>query len=231
MKNSFSERFKITFGIMSAFLIMFGVYGFTQPKNQIKKMDKIKKQYKDYQLHTTLSEYKRHSSSTELDWTVTQCQSLSVDSNGFQTFHKTDDSFYSNANPDKSPHGDKVYKLYVKKYDEYLSNDSTGQSIGQTLVKETWNVRPVTEDDPPFLPRIQSKIDGKLYTPTSVSELFIMYKEDKTAENDLGWVYGSVSLEDKNAVPLLYNDAKLSSCISCHSKTKYDRIFGVKKNE
>ena len=100
-------------------------------------MNKIKRQYKDYQLHTTSTEVKKHSSSREFDWTVYLCYSPPVDSLGYQTFHKIDDSFYSNTNPNKSPHGDKVYKLYVKNYDEYLSNDSAGQSIGQTIVKET----------------------------------------------------------------------------------------------
>ena len=79
-----------------------------------------------------------------------------------------------------------------------------------------------------MLTQIQSKIDAKFYTPTTVSELFIMYKEAESKDNDQGWVYGSVRLEEKNAIPLIYNHAKLSSYISCHSKTKYDRIFGVK---
>ena len=77
---------------------------------------------------------------------------------------------------------------------------------------------------------VKSLNDGKWYIPTTVSELFIMYKKKETLQNDKGWVYGIISLENKETKPTVLANGKISSCISCHKGTKYDRIFGVNNN-
>ena len=142
---------------------------------------------------------------------------------------KIDSAFISNVNKSQSPHGDKLYKLYIKDYDAYIRNAPDGQPIVQVIVKETWNVKEIVYDSlNTTMQQIQSKNNGKWYRPTTVSELFIMFKENENASNDKGWNYGIYSLENKGEKPLMQNDLKMSACINCHKENKYDRIFGTK---
>jgi hypothetical protein len=121
-----------------------------------------------------------------------------------------------------------LYKLYIKDYGPYVWGVEKDQPIGQVIVKETWNVKEVVYDSlNKDIPQIRSRNDNKWYTPTTVSEVFIMYKEKQDSSNDKGWNYGNVSIEDKIRKPMLFNDRKLSTCIRCHVNTKYDRVFGV----
>jgi hypothetical protein len=141
--------------------------------------------------------------------------------------HKHDSLFISKADSIKSLHGDKLYKLYVKDAESYNNGHGKQQPIGQVLVKETYNVEEVSKDKiakNEFI--IQSKKNAKWYKPTTISELFIMYKEKESLANDKGWVYGIIDMEGKKKNPVVLSNGKISSCISCHKETKYDRIFG-----
>jgi hypothetical protein len=201
-------------------------FSFKLRKPGVAKLSAIAKEYKSYTMHKTGKIVV--TDSAKYKWTIALC---GRPTNGRNTgFHYgMDSNFMSKANKWLSPHGNKLYRLYVKNYDAYERNAPSGQPIGQVIVKETWHVQEIAKDSAHANePKVQSQIDGKWYTPSIVSELFIMYKERSRSDNDQGWSYGTYSIENPLLEPMLLNNVKLGSCISCHQDTKYDRIFGVK---
>lgn len=115
------------------------------------------------------------------------------------------------ASRDAGTHGRKVYFLYVKNRDDYLNRGN--QSVGQTLVKESWFPKAV--DDGQGSKRIE---------PDEKYALFIMTKlDDSTVNTDNGWVYGTVS-PDGNTVT---SSGRVRSCMECHQSTPNDRLFGL----
>ncbi len=192
---------------------------FRSSRGPVRKLNKIAKEYKKYWVYRERTAIK--DTAKYMKWAVALCSR--------PCYCIEHSSFVSNADVSLSPHGNKLYRLYIKDRESYLKNAPGGQPIGQILVKETWNVRGVVYDSTnDGRLQTQNKNDGKWYVPTTVSELFIMYKEEEREGNDKGWSYGTVSIEDKSKETLLLNDIKISSCISCHKDTKYDRIFGGK---
>lgn len=205
---------KITvFSLILLSVAAFYFMNFKNPDSQKEKLIQIAKEYKQYSLYNN----------GEDKWTIQMCAPHS------QTT-KIDDYHFSRTKATHSPHGDKLYKLFVKYINPYQDTMVKNQPLGQVLVKETWKVKEVNKDSAQLagLSIKQSKNDGKWYTPTTVSELFIMYKEKTNNTNDQGWVYGIVNLEkpEKNAAVL--SSGKISTCISCHQETKYDRMFGAR---
>jgi hypothetical protein len=215
---------KISLFVLLLLCIVFSAFNLLNDKEN--RLKGIALEYKGYRQHVDYQTV--ITDSAKYKWTIGMC-SVPKDMDKERGFHfKTDSSFISKADPAHSPHGNKLYKLYVKDYLSYSGNTPKGQPIGQVIVKETWNVKEVAYDSlNKGMVQVQSRNDGKWYTPTTVSELFIMYKETENADNDKGWNYGTVSIEDKNAKPMILNDRKLSTCIGCHTQTKYDRIFGI----
>src|SRR5687768_4775163 len=65
------------------------------------------------------------------NWTYSFCEPMT---NPF----KGDTMHMSFADPKKSPHGNLIYKLYVKDISTY--NAGIVQPEGQVLIKEVWNV-------------------------------------------------------------------------------------------
>ena len=163
--------------------------------------------------------------SSKYKWTIALCKYMGEDVMGYH--HEVDSTFYSRVNDSLSPHGNKLYKLFVKDQTSYDYIFNT-QPVGQTLVKETWNVKEIPRDSVSYFKDAkQNSNDGNWYTPTKVSQLFIMYKEEPSELNDKGWVYGIVDIEGSRK-PKVLSQGKISSCISCHQGTKYDRLFGNK---
>lgn len=192
-------------------------------------------QDQETQLIAIANEYKTYSQdvsvrtvvtdSSKYKWTIALCAYHGEDIMGYH--HEFDSTFFSKADTAVSPHGNKLYKLFVKDQSSYDFISRT-QPIGQTLVKETWNIKEVDQDSSSlYTDAILSENDGKWYRPSTVSQLFIMYKEEPNESNDNGWVYGIVDVESKSA-PKVLSRGKISSCISCHKGTKYDRLFGSK---
>jgi hypothetical protein len=193
---------------------------FIHTDTQQEHLLQIAGEYKTYHRHDHAIK-----DTASLKWTIQLCAPAAP------IQHETMDSFsFSKPSSVMSKHGNKLYVLYVKNMRSYEDTTKKIQPIGQVLVKETWNVREVPKDHvgKSGLAMKQSKNDGKWYTPVSVSELFIMYKEPKNKDNDEGWVYGIVNLEGKKSSATILENGKISTCISCHKETKYDRIFGVK---
>jgi len=190
---------------------------------------------RDNQLTVIASEYQTYSrnvdarivvtDSSKYEWTIALCGYYGEKTMGYH--HEVDSTFFSNADSIVSPHGNKLYKLFVKNKSSYEFL-SAAQPIGQTIVKETWNVKLISEDSLSLYDNaVLSKNDNHWYVPTTVSQLFIMYKETPSESNDDGWVYGIVDVES-SASPKVLSKGNISSCISCHKNTKYDRLFGRK---
>jgi len=209
----------------TAILFLIVLCGFTMTGGPNDELLKIAKEYKTYRQYVYTNIVV--TDSARYKWTIVLCALPPKGSDlGFRYEH--DSLLLSTAKVNLSKHGNKLYKLFIKDYDNYIRDPEYGQPTGQVIVKETWNVAE-TEYDSINKAKEQFKNwnDGKWYAPTSVSELFIMYKEEQKPTNDKGWVYAIVNLEDKAKQPTVLYSGNLSNCISCHKGTKYDRIFGV----
>ena len=214
---------KIFSTIFILWIILTGLTSLYKEKPE-NKLNKISKDYKKYELF----KYKNTDSLSILKWTISLCTAYKP-GNTTEYVHK--DSFLISTTPEiKNEHGNKLYKLYVKNIKSYSDTSEKVQPIGQVLVKETWNVQEINKNEllRSNKPLKKNKNDGKWYTPTTISELFIMYKEDLSPNNDNGWVYGIIKMDNSAKKPKILEDGKISRCIGCHKGTKYDRIFGVK---
>jgi hypothetical protein len=210
-------------------LVFTMISGFIKKEEQKDRLLEISNEYASYFRYDNSKMVITDSAASK--WSIPLCRSLNIaDSSKYGIKFISDSLHISRTSISSSPHGNKLYKLFVKDIKSY--NDSTikFQPIGQVIVKETWNVKTVDKDSVSqvTIPVKQSMNDGKWYTPTTVSELFIMYKERKSDKNDEGWVYGIVNLEAKSETAKILENGKISSCIGCHVGTKYDRIFGRK---
>jgi Cytochrome P460 len=198
---------------------------FGKKKTKRDKLKKIAKEYMYYEQKKKLQIIV--TDSAKYKWTIALCKAPKNFDMGWH--YKRDSLFISNADSVKSPHGNKLYQLFIRNRDAYSLADRDTQPIGQVIVKEVWNVQAIQHDTSKHsLSQIQSSNDGKWYTPTTVSQLFIMYKEKQDSTNDKGWVYGIVDIEDNKPKPVVLFEGKISTCMSCHANTKYDRMFGLK---
>jgi|GEM_PF-5335623 len=210
--------------VLALLMVCYALFGFKLSTTPVDRIREIVKEYKQYHLYKDLKVVV--TDSAKYQWSQPLCIHPS-DTRDHGYFIQRDSLFISDANEIKSPHGNKLYRLYIKSFDAYV-NDRVDQPEGQVIVKETWNVEEVVYDSLNMTrQQIRNNNDGKWYTPTTVSELFMMYKEKESQVNDKGWNYAVYSLEDKTKEPVLLNDIKISSCIGCHKDTKYDRIFGI----
>lgn len=209
--------------ILSLIILAVLTCGFSQSETPEERLVDIAKEYKTYPIN--IDSKLIVADSSKYKWTIALCSATQKGDLGYH--HEKNSVFFSQASPEKSPHGDKLYRLHVKNLEEY-QNIESGQPIGQTLVKETWNVQKVPEDSIYEYNFVrQSQKDSNWYRPVSVSQLFIMYKEAPSENNDEGWVYGIVDLENDED-PQVLSKGNISTCISCHKNTKYDRLFGRK---
>ncbi len=207
------------FSVLTAILIV--CLGFAVFPDHEDKLLNIAKEYKSY--NQKVSGELIITDTAKYEWTVAMCVTMSEEESGYHI--KMDSSFFSRPMAAKSPHGNKLYQLFIKNKSAY-DEIQTDQPIGQTLVKETWDVQQVNIDSlTHYLDAVQSENDSNWYRPVSVAELFIMFKEEPSKENDQGWVYGIVDLKNESE-PKILSQGNISSCISCHKDTKYDRLFG-----
>jgi hypothetical protein len=171
----------------------------------------------------------------QMEWTISLCAQYKPGNaqNPPASVYHSDSIFFSTASPAVSPHGNKLYQLFVKNYSSYAGSSSGPQPDGQVVAKETWTTRQV--DSGSFIATTlgarKNENDGKWYIPDRRSQLFIMYKEPESPDNDKGWVYGIVDLNENAALTAVVNHGKLSNCISCHVNTKYDRMFGKVRSD
>lgn len=129
-------------------------------------------------------------------------------------------------------HGNKLYYLFAKDIEHYLSQDGTESPEGQLLVMETWTSK---ISNPEARNRRTHSAGVRINPRTSVGEqvleigkrsnLYIMMKlESDAPDTDQGWVYGIVDAESKSVTAA----GNVLSCRRCHSGAKNDRLFGPK---
>ncbi|MCW3127179.1 MAG: hypothetical protein JWO03_2837 [Bacteroidetes bacterium] len=192
--------------------------------SQTKRLQKIAKEYSSYQI----TGKKSTKDDLEMEWAIQLCAPMRTAWSDTLYLREHTNKYNFSTADKPSPHGNKLYTLYVKDRDSYLSKDGKPQPHGQVLVKETWSVTKV--DSGYMTPgRIWAKKndnDGNWYIPGNRSNLFIMYKEKESDDNDKGWVYGIMDIDSAHTYPII-SQGKLSNCIGCHSHTKYDHIFGL----
>ena len=142
---------------------------------------------------------------------------------------------FSNANATLSPHGQKLYKLYVKDIASYKKNNYAAKSLffqpaGQSLVQETWDVRIIPNDSARFFKKAyQHPVDKQWYLPVKATQLFVMYKEAVSdTTNDGGWYYGVMDIAENRSSATVARQGLLSNCMGCHSSNK-DKVFGPEK--
>lgn len=156
---------------------------------------------------------------------------------------------------DSWTHGKKLFFLYAKYPLPIVFADNEAfpgvqrveNPIGQAVVKEAWIPEEVKDDGKPLKPvtrKVKVLKDGKLaeqketfvpyarkhgrlYHAKEMAGLFIMFKVDpEIPGTDNGWVYGTVTADGKTVT----GAGRLESCMKCHQKAPFDRIFGLPKD-
>jgi len=146
---------------------------------------------------------------------------------------------------DDGTHGQKLYFLFAKDAKAYQrlapARDEKGEikpglppsAAGQVLVKESWTHKEVDRASVPRLPDSGQPghrayppeyafAGDKTYRTDARAGLFVMLKLDpKTPDTDEGWVYATVSPENK-----VTSVGRVASCMECHVKNTIDRQFG-----
>jgi hypothetical protein len=125
-------------------------------------------------------------------------------------------------------HGRKLYYVFAKDRDAYLSrNNKTPAFAGQAVVKEAWEVQEVpanTNYDTTASPVRYLREAEKLYHAKQKTSLFIMYRTDPATPNtDNGWVYGTLSPDAQT----ITSAGRVQSCMNCHKQAPHERLFGI----
>jgi hypothetical protein len=147
----------------------------------------------------------------------------------------------ASAARDATPHGRKLYQLYVQDPEAYGARPTAklwepdpmdaraGARIEQGVVKRSYiPVRlEAPEIDPsPFDGLGPAEMDGELYAPGGDAGLFLMFRPmDAVAETDAGWVYATVTPEGE-----ITGAGRMASCMSCHTRHE-DRLFGLQPGD
>lgn len=146
-------------------------------------------------------------------------------------------------------HGRKLYYLFAKADREYWfypspngisksANEeiSSGQPVGQILIKEAFVPVPATgaeaasamtqadRDERRWLPPNFAITESELFRTGEPAGLFAMLKfASNTPGTDIGWIYATISPQGE-----ITSVGAVESCMACHVKAPYDRLFGPK---
>ncbi len=142
---------------------------------------------------------------------------------------------------DASAHGKKVYYIFARDKDAYLKLEpGDGVAVGQAVVKESWVAEEVIDckrgesssafpesETVPVTPPPGSVVQsgGRTYRAGDRSGLFILLREKPSADNDEGWVYGTVSADRKTVTSV----GRVESCVRCHSLAQHERLYGLRR--
>jgi hypothetical protein len=157
---------------------------------------------------------------------------------GCQSFSQADAARPSQVRESEamSEHGQKLYYLFAKEKQHYLELAQTPGPTheGQVIVKEAWTSIEIEAPTPPSsntvylsLPPIPYTItkEGKALQADEPASLFIMrYVGAAQPNTDNGWWYATVSPDKKTVTA----SGVISSCQGCHSRAKYQGLFGLK---
>ncbi len=159
---------------------------------------------------------------------------------------------------DQGTHGSKLYSLFARYRDEYLSHgDLRGRiSTGQAIVKQSWHAEEVTDakqrpgkqiDQSKMLHQVittdpKSKVPvvvddhfypyawrgEKVYKATTQADLFVMLKLDPKTADTDQGWVYATLTPDGKQVT---GAGKLESCMKCHLEAKHERLFGLKTEQ
>jgi len=146
----------------------------------------------------------------------------------------------------EAPQGDharKLYSLFAKDRLAYalLGKDGAKAAVRPIIVKESYAPESTKAANIPTPEaRLQVLQKGKitddhfdafvrdgevLYRAGALAGIFVMmHVGDATPDNDDGWVYGT--LTPRGEITSL---GKVASCMECHQRAKYGRLFGVRE--
>jgi len=129
-----------------------------------------------------------------------------------------------------TPHGEKLFQLYARDRDAYLRHIDVPQPSGQVIVKETLHVvavdphLPIDEDELRRSGNTLAFKDNQRWIAGAPEELFVMLKGDESdPETDRGWMYATTSSDGR----VVTSFGRVESCMSCHAKSPFDRVFGA----
>jgi len=114
----------------------------------------------------------------------------------------------ASASGDEKTHGKKLYYLFAKDRNAYVSPKEKTQPSGQVVVKESWTPAASSTREKPVA-------DAR-------GPLFIMMKTG-APESDGGWIYATTSPDRKTITA----SGKIASCMECHQEKTRDRLFGL----
>ena len=162
---------------------------------------------------------------------------------GYQTYARVDDELHwapglcrmpmpshprRSASMNLDTHGRKLYYVFAKDRDAYLSRQSkTPAIVGQAVVKEAWEAEAVPATTP--YDQAQSPVrylreQDQLFHAKQKSSLFIMFRLDPgTPQTDNGWVYGTVTADGQT----ITSSGRVQSCMGCHLEAPHERLFGI----
>jgi cytochrome c553 len=113
---------------------------------------------------------------------------------------------------DAGTHGRKLYYLYARERDAYLRGDAEAESVGQVLVKESFEARPAPS------------VGVGAMEPGDAYGLFVMARfAPGTPGTDDGWVYATFPPESTQPSVA----GRIESCMGCHVREGRGRLFGI----
>jgi hypothetical protein len=207
---------------------------------------KIQRQFLErlLEIARTYPSYRRENAAMDFKLAIRQCSFALTSAPSFPQDESPDLTVSSSR--DASTHGMKLYLLFAKLPlpNSVVDVPARWNPVGQSVVKETWLPEEIKDDGKPlkvvrrkvkvatnngleervekFVPYVRK--DFRLYHACKRAGLFIMFKVDpKTPGTDEGWVYGTVTADLKNVT----SAGTVPSCMKCHQKAPYDRLFGL----
>jgi hypothetical protein len=158
------------------------------------------------------------------------------------------------ASTDEETHGKKLYSLFAKSRQQYVTLRKGGSvAVGQVVVKQSWVPEEITNSTekpakriefekvvrtPAAVPghRLRDDVDhfypyvwvgDRVFKAAKQADLFVMMKlTPETPGTDDGWVYGTVTADGKKVTAA----GRIASCMKCHVEAKCDRLFGLGSN-
>jgi hypothetical protein len=156
---------------------------------------------------------------------------LTAFAEGYTAWHKVDDLMHwapqlcklpakpalrPSRSTDEETHGRKLYYLYARHRDAYLSGGSAAEQIGQVLVKEA------------FLPAHVDGIGANYVEPGDPHGLFLMARVDpSTPGTDDGWIYATFDAGSSKPTQA----GRIESCMECHVRVGAGRLFGLPEDD
>ncbi len=126
---------------------------------------------------------------------------------------------------DEKTHGRKLYFLFARDAEAYISGLHKPSPVGQAIVKEAWVPEEVKDPAKPgAFDRTKpfAGSGGKFYCAVQQADLFVMIKLDPaTPGTDQGWIYGTLRADGKTVT----SAGRVASCMKCHQRRE-QRLFG-----